>query len=368
MLFFTGFPGFLGSELLKEILPRFPDLTAICLIQKKFISLAQSQLESFPSSVQKRVSFVEGDLTLPLLGLSNEFLTQTAPQITQIFHLAAIYDLNVKETLAKKVNIEGTIHTLDFAKKCTHLTRFQYVSTCYVSGRYPGRFFETDLAKGQLKNYPFNNYYESTKYQAEIEVQKAMTAGLPVTIYRPGIVVGNSITGETQKFDGPYFVLQWLLRQPKKFAILPTVFTRNMPREGHTLDLVPSDFVIKGIAYLSQRNETLGEVFQLADPHPLTVPAIIQNFEEILGKKIIKIPLPLWLARLALRWIPGLEKFMGVPYSALNYFAHPTTYDVSNTLKRLEGSGISAPSFPSYSRALLTYMKAHRHTRSKALT
>ena len=364
MLFFTGFPGFLGSELIRELLLKHPNQRAICLIQSKFLTLAQEQLKRLPTEIQGRVEFIEGDLTLPQLGLSANFLTEQASEITQIFHLAAVYDLNVEEELAMRVNVMGTKNTLDFARQCPNLKRFQYVSTCYVSGRSKGTFLESDL----VKNQKFNNFYESTKYLAEVEVQKAMHDGLPCTIYRPGIVVGNSHTGETQKFDGPYFVLQWLLRQPFKWAILPTVFAKDCSSENCVLDLVPSDFVIKAIAYLSQQENTKNQVFQLADVTPLRVTEIIQEFERVLNKKIIKIPLPLSLARFALKHIPFLEKWMGVPYSALNYFAHPTHYDVSNTLKHLQGSGMVIPQFKVYLPKLVSYMKANRNIRTKALT
>ena len=96
--------------------------------------------------------------------------------------------------------------------------RFHYVSTCYVSGRYSGVFGEEDLEKGQT----FNNFYEETKYHAEVEVQKRMKNGFPATVYRPAIVVGDSHTGATQKFDGPYYVIRWLLKQPY-VAIMPMV-------------------------------------------------------------------------------------------------------------------------------------------------
>lgn len=364
MLFFTGFPGFLGSELIRELLPKLPNQKAVCLVQSKFLELAQEQRRRLPAEIQNRVEFVEGDLTLPNLGLTPEFLVKDTLAITQIFHLAAVYDLNVAEDLAMKVNVEGTKNTLEFAKLCTQLKRFQYVSTCYVSGRTKGTFSESDLIRGQR----FNNFYESTKYLAEVEVQKEMKAGLPCSIYRPAIVVGNSHTGETQKFDGPYFVLQWLMRQPKSFAILPTIFTRRWSPEDCSLDLVPSDFVIKAIAYISQKEDTKNHVFQLADPTPLRVPELIEEFGRVLHKKIIKVPTPLWLARFALKYIPGVERWMRIPYSALNYFVHPTHYDVTNTQKALQGSGIVIPHFRVYLPHLVEYMKRHRDVRTKALT
>merc|ERR1711862_773430 len=104
---------------------------------------------------------------------------------------AAVYDLGMSRALGMKVNVQGTKNMTSFAKRCTSLKRFNYVSTCYVSGTYDGRFRETDLEVGQS----FNNFYEETKYLAELEVKKCIQDdNLPCTIYRPAIVVGDSVT------------------------------------------------------------------------------------------------------------------------------------------------------------------------------
>jgi hypothetical protein len=134
------------------------------------------------------------------------------------------------------------------------------------------------------------------------------------------------------------------------------------------LDLVPSDFVIQGISYLSQLAETRNQVFQLADPRPLKVMHLLAEFEKVLGKKIHSVSLPLSMARFALKTIPGLERWMGVPHSALNYFVHPTHYDTSNTSKFLQGTTIQIPQFDQYLPILVEYMKKNRHLRTKALT
>ncbi|MCB1034654.1 MAG: SDR family oxidoreductase, partial [Acidobacteria bacterium] len=203
-VFFTGFPGFLGSELLPRVLERLSEDTAVCLIQGKFRDLAETRVEELTAAhpaIEGRVELVEGDITLPDLGLGEA--QELKAEVTEIFHLAAVYDLSVPRKVGMKVNVEGTRYLLDFAQGCPNLKRFQYVSTCYVSGRYAGIFRETDLEKGQA----FNNYYEETKYLAEVEVQARMKKGLPATIYRPAIVVGDSRTGATQKYDGPYYVI-----------------------------------------------------------------------------------------------------------------------------------------------------------------
>ena len=191
IVFFTGFPGFLGSELLPRVLERSPEHEAVCLIQSKFIAQARSRLEDIEKTYphfRGRIELVEGDITAPDLGL--EDISRIKKETSEIFHLAAVYDLSVRRDVAMRVNVLGTRNVLDFAEGAPRLRRLQYVSTCYVSGRYAGAFSEDDLEQGQA----FNNFYDKTKYLAEVEVRSRMRGGLPATIYRPAIVVGDSRT------------------------------------------------------------------------------------------------------------------------------------------------------------------------------
>ncbi|HKR66235.1 MAG TPA: SDR family oxidoreductase, partial [Thermoanaerobaculia bacterium] len=228
-IFFTGFPGFLGSELLPRVLARSDD-DAVCLVQPKFRALAEERASKIDA---RRIRIVEGDLTAPLDHID-------AHDIRAIYHLAAVYDLGVSREIGMRVNVTGTQRVLDLASRAPRLERLHYVSTCYVSGRYDGVFREDDLEVGQV----FNNFYEETKYLAEMEVRRRMR-DLPTTIYRPSVVVGDSATGATQKFDGPYFVMQWLMRQPR-LALLPVV---GDPKR-YRFNVVPRDFVIRAIAHL----------------------------------------------------------------------------------------------------------------------
>ncbi|MEE8278586.1 MAG: SDR family oxidoreductase, partial [Thermoanaerobaculia bacterium] len=219
-VFFTGFPGFLGSELLPRVLVRSAKQRAVCIVQEKFADLARKRVEELTErqcELRDRIELVTGDITEPDLGLGGE-RQRLAGETTEIFHLAAVYDLSVRRPVGMKVNVDGTRQVLDFAGQCPRLGRFQYVSTCFVRGRWAGIFGEDDLERGQS----FNNCYEETKYLAEVEVQERMRQGLPTTIYRPAIVVGDSRTGATQKFDGPYFVIRWIMRLPW-IAVVPVV-------------------------------------------------------------------------------------------------------------------------------------------------
>lgn len=332
----TGFPGFLGSALLPRILERASNVEAVCLIQSKFASLARARVEALEAehpSLRGRVRLVEGDITRPGLGLADPAALRAS--IREVYHLAAIYDLDVRREVGMRINVDGTRNVLDFASECAGLERFQYVSTCYVSGPYRGVFKESDLDVGQS----FNNFYEETKFLAEVEVQRARVAGMPTTIYRPAVVVGDSRTGATQKYDGPYTALRLLLRQPG-VALLPVVGDVARTR----MNVVPRDFVVEAIAYLSGIERSRGKVYQLADPNPPTVKEIVEAMGRATGRKVIRVRVPLGPAKAAMKYVPGLANLLLLPAGALDYFVHPTSYDTTNTTEDLAGTGIRATS------------------------
>ncbi|WP_156689182.1 SDR family oxidoreductase [Mycobacterium sp. Marseille-P9652] len=352
----TGFPGFLGSALLPNILKR-TDGSATCLVQPKYRAAAQRRAEQLCTSdpfLEGRIQLAEGDITEPGLGLAPDALAD----VTEVWHLAAAYDLTVPRDVAVRVNVDGTRHVLDALERCPRLTRLHYFSTCYVSGRYSGPFSEDDLEVGAA----FNNYYEETKNLAEADVRWHMDAGLPATIYRPAIVVGDSRTGETQKFDGPYFVMQWLLRQPR-LAVMPVAGDPTATR----VNVVPRDFVIDAVAYLSGLPASEGKTYQLADPRPLTVDEMADVLAEATGRQLVKVRLPRSVAKASLAYVPGLYRLMRIPPEAVDYFAHPTYYLTEHCRADLAGSGIEVPSFGSYVDRLVEYMRHHREVSTAAM-
>jgi len=328
-IFFTGYPGFLGTALLPRVLRRIPGATAVCLVQSKFASLARERSREFGD----RVRIVEGDITVPI--------SLPTGDIIEIYHLAAVYDLSVRRDVGMRVNVDGTRNVLNFAERCSSLRRLHYISTCYVSGQHDGVFREDDLDVGQH----FNNFYEETKFLAEVEVRQRTQ--LPSTIYRPAVVVGDSRTGETQKFDGPYYVMQWILRQPR-VAMLPVV---GRPAR-YRFNVVPRDFIIDAIDFLSGGQPPTAVCYQLADPSPLTVDEIINAIARVTGQKIIRIPLPLSIARMG-------APLLRIPSAAVNYFTHPTTYDTTNAQRDLADSGISVPRLTDYLPRLIEFARAH---------
>src|SRR5690606_23615589 len=181
----TGFPGFLGVELLPRVLRRNTEAEAVCLVQGKFHDQARAkvvELEKADPDLVGRIRLVVGDITAPDLGLETAY-RDLAATTTEIFHLAAVYDLAVAKDLAMAVNVAGTRHVTEFAKACDDLFRYHYVSTCYVSGRYVGPWRETDL---QVPRQGCANHYDHTQHHAEAAGRDALEqAGLPTPISRP---------------------------------------------------------------------------------------------------------------------------------------------------------------------------------------
>jgi thioester reductase-like protein len=357
---FTGFPGFLGTRMLPRVLHRDPDAEAVCLVQARFLELAHQRVDELVAedgSLSGRIRLVEGDITQPDLGLGGE-RSELVASTVEVWHLAAVYDLEVSRELGMAVNVDGTRHVLELCDACPDLERLQYVSTCYVSGRWPGIFRESDLAKGQT----FNNYYEETKHLAEVLVQERMADGMPATIYRPSVVGGHSKTGETQKYDGPYFLLRWLLKQPR-VALLPAI---GDP-EGYRFNVVPSDFVVEAIDALAGRKDTAGGVYSLADPEPYTIRELIELFSRTTGRRLIEIPLTRKVAKGALQHVPGLTGLMGIPPAAVDYFTHPTHYTTDEASRLLAEEGIELPDREAWFVAMTGFVRDNPDVSSDAM-
>jgi len=355
--FLTGFPGFLGSALVDRLLDRRE--TVRCLVQPKYREAAEARAaELAGDDWRDSIALHEGDITEPGLGLGDDDAREAVRAETdELYHLAAVYDLAVDRAVGEAVNVDGTRHVLDLAEDCDGLDRFHYVSTCYVSGRHDGVFGPEDLDVGQS----FNNHYEATKFAAEVLVWERMAEGLPATVYRPAITVGDSETGETQKYDGPYYVLRWLQRCPG-VAPLP-VFPGAA---GTELNVVPRNYVVDAVDHLSRHGEP-GTVYQLCDPNPPTIPELTRLLADATGTRVLPVPATPGLAKRLLGTDLG-RSLAGIPPEALDYFTHPTTYVAPNARRDLAGSGVSCPPLGSYVDALAAYARAHPEVGSDAMT
>ncbi len=349
-ILFTGFPGFIGMRLLPLILERQPGARVACLVQEKFQHAAASavqRLEAGHAHTRGRIELVTGDITLPGLGIEPGRAAELRRHLQQAWHLAAVYDLAVARDVARRINVDGTRHVLDFAASAASFERLQYVSTAYVSGTARGLFRETDLDVGQ----GFKNYYEETKFQAESEVIRSK---LPATIYRPGVVVGDSKTGETGKFDGPYLVLGLMDRLPS-----PGIFFR-LGRGTGTVNIVPVDFVISAMAALSATLSSLGRTYHLCDPQPHSPAELTEMFAKAFGKRFVFVPVPLAVARACFSPRP-VQRFFRMPKQALDYFHDAVRHDTTQASRDLGALGVECPRLADYLPRLIAFYRSHRN-------
>lgn len=347
-VFITGFPGFIAGRLLERLAReggRF-----LILVQSPLVDRARVELERIAQQTGNPFSnflILEGDIAQPNLGMSQDDLAVARSQSTVIFHLAAIYDLAVTRDLAIQVNVGGTRNVNEFAQSLPNLRHYHYVSTCYVAGKRKGRILETELTH----TTGFRNYYEESKYLAEMEVA-SLKSTLPITIHRPAVVCGDSKTGETAKYDGVYYLIHYLRKWPSVLKLF------NIGNREVSLNLVPVDFVVDAMAALVRDPKAIGKTIQLADPNPLTTHELFNTIARRLkgSGSLITVPAPIVQFTLML---PPSPRITDLPHHGVPYFFLKQTYDTRQASALLESHGVRCPPFSSYADTIVDYAISH---------
>ena len=347
-IFLTGFPGFIASRLTAQLSQ--PDVQFYLLVQTEYVDKAISEIESTAANTGtplENFALIEGDITKPDLGINAEDLETLRSEITDVYHLAAVYDLAVSKETAHGVNVEGTRNVNDFVRSITGLKRYNYVSTCYVAGKREGKILETELEHDS----GFRNHYEEAKYLAELEVEKVKT-NLSVTIFRPSVVVGDSQSGETVKYDGIYYLIHYLRKAPNLLRFI------NVGNRKVKLNLVPVDFVAKAIATLARDDKAIGKTVAIADPRPLMTAQLFDTIAHAMtGKRSAFAPPPEWVEwTLSKSFSPPVS---GLPLHGVPYFFVEQTYDTSIARELLADHAIVCPRFESYVENLLKFVETN---------
>ena len=312
-ILFTGFPGFIGMRLLPRILELHPGARLECLVQEKFLRPAKAAVETLEAQhvhARGRIGLVVGDITRPGLGIE----AKQRPAASALAEAGVAPGGGVRPGgEARRRPAHQRRGHQDRARVRRRKRRTS--SACSTSprptcrGRTAARYRETDLDVGQ----GFKNHYEETKFQAEVEVARS---SLPRTIYRPGVVVGDSKTGETAKFDGPYHVLRLMERLPS-----PGVFFRVGMGFG-TVNIVPVDFVVEAMAALSACPVSAGRTYHLCDPQPHSPGELAEMFAEAIGKSLPVLPVPMAVAQAFFSPKP-VQRFFGMPLRVARLLRRP---------------------------------------------
>ena len=358
--FVTGATGFIGKRLVKKLLER-KGAKVYFLIRKESAGKVAALREYWGVSAARAIA-VHGDLTRKKLGVSAEDIKKLKGEISAFYHLAAVYDLEADEESQIAVNIDGTRNTVEFAR-AIDAGHFHHVSSIAAAGLYEGVFREDMFKEAENYDHP----YFRTKHESEKIVRDECK--LPWTVFRPAMVVGDSLTGEMDKIDGPYYFFKLIQRIRK---LLPS-WMPMVGLEGGRINIVPVDFVVNSLDYISHHEHASGKCFHLVDPVGYRVGDVL----DILSKAAHAPRMNLFINAALLGFIPkaikkGLMALgpvrrlrdaimtdLGVPEGLLTFVNYPTRFDCRETLAALKGSGITCPNLNDYAWRLWDYWERH---------
>src|SRR5579872_36435 len=256
----TGGTGFIGRFLLRELAKR--EGTTYVLVRQRSLGRFESVVSALPGG--ERLRPMAGDIHESMLGLSASDRDQLRG--ADIFHLAAVYDLEASSEAAELANVTGTRNAIALAESLD--ARIHHMSSVAVAGaKWKGKFTEEMFAEGQLLDHP----YYKTKYESERLVRES---GLRLRIYRPGLVIGSSETGEADRIDGPYYAFKLIQRLRDA---LPS-WVPLIGLEGGHLNLVPVDFVARAVDAIAHRPDLDGRTFHLTDPAARPFGEVVNEF------------------------------------------------------------------------------------------
>ena len=309
VVFLTGATGFLGSWIAQRLV-QDTNHTIIALVRAEDKQAAMRRLSrawwdwpELVGAIGARVEAVCGDVSLPHLGLDDATCASLVHRITHIIHTAADLRLDGPISELRRTNVQGVVNVLELARaihKDHGLTRFSHISTAYVAGRRKGPVPEDALTD----EFGFANGYELSKYEGELLVQAAK-GELPISVFRPGMIVGDSRTGAIKTFNTFYFPVRLYLTG--KIRSLPS--SPDLPA-----NIIPVDYVAEAVVRLTFEPVAEGLNFHLTAPYASLPTAkeagyfIRQWAREHLGLKLPRplfIPLP--LPAIAGRYEPGRE-------------------------------------------------------------
>ena len=359
--FITGGTGFIGHNLIGELLKKKKKATIYVLVRKGSRKKFDIQKQEWGNAA-RRVVPITGDLTRPMLGVPAKKRRELDGEIAHVFHLAAVYDLMADAESQVRVNVEGTHNVVRFAENIK-AKRFHHMSSIAAAGLYPGIFREDMFEEAT----GMDNAYFRTKHDSEAIVRNECR--VPWRIYRPGIVVGHSETGVIDKIDGPYYFFKLIQKMRKMIpSWMPTLGI-----EGGRINIVPVDYVVDATIYLAHKARLDGQCFHLTDPKPMRIGEVLNLFARAAHAPQMTMRIDARLfnyipsaIKQGLRMLPPVRRItdsvmkdLGLPPDMMKFVNYPTKFDNRETERALKGSGITVPRLVDYAWRLWDYWERH---------
>lgn len=285
-LLLTGATGLLGNYLLRDLLQA--GLPMAVLVRSTRKMSARQRIESLLSGWEEtlgqhlpRPVVLEGDISQPDLGLDGHSIRWVAEYCSGIIHNAASLQFHATSHEGEPwaSNVGGTQHMLEFCR-ATRIRQLFHVSTAYIAGLRTGRVLESEVDVGQ----ELSNDYEKSKVEAEKLVRAADFLD-DLTVFRPGIIIGDSQTGFTTTYHGYYAALQLvhtILKAmiPNETGFVGGQFVRLGLNGNETKNLVPVDWVSAFMTHVIRSPQWRGRTYHLVPEHPVTTRLIRDVLEE----------------------------------------------------------------------------------------
>src|SRR6185437_11565668 len=357
--FVTGATGFIGRNLVARLLQREGTIYALVRAGSRG---RLEELRTAWGADGARVVPIDGDLSQTGLGVSEEDLLTLRGEVDHFFHLAAIYDMAAGAEAQEVANVEGTRHAVELAG-AIDAGCFHQVSSIAAAGLYKGTWTEEMFEEAEdLDTHP----YFRTKHESERVVREEYSR--PWRVYRPGIVVGDSETGEMDKIDGPYYFFK-LIRRIRNAV---PQWVPMLGVEGREINLVPVDFVAQAMDHIAHEDGLDGRTFHLTDPHPKSAGEVIDIFAQAAHAPQSSARVPPVAVETLAPLLKGLVMFppvglvadsvladFGIPRSVLTYVNYPTSFDSRQAQAALAGTDIRVPPLEAYADKLWDYWERH---------
>lgn len=371
--FLTGGTGAVGSAIVPLLLAE-PDTQVRLLLRAESEAALAQRVDDlmlfwgWSDSPEKRsrIKAYRGDAALSGFGLSEPHYAELVRECTHIIHCAGTVRMNLTMEDARRSAVGSAEATVRFARDLAaggRLRKFEYVSTVGVAGKRPGALPEIWMDEPR----DFHNTYEQAKAEAEEIVRHAiLTEGLPVTVHRPSMVIGDSRDGRIIHFQIFYFICEFLSGR-KTFGLFPDF-------SGVQLDVIPVDWVAEAIVVSSRASETAGKIFHLcsgpqAAPRLETLKRMVRDAFKTGGLNVppaIRLPRRVFaaLARAATRLVPlPQRKALATLPIYLDYLADRQGFDNTQYTAWLAKRGKSLPEAEDYLPVMLSYYLTKRYPR-----
>ena len=353
--FITGGTGFIGRFFIDKLKEREGDIYV--LTRSGSTHKFEALQERFGADSDRLIP-VTGDLKEPLLGLDAATIEDLKGKIQHFCHFAAIYDIGASAEAQTATNIDGSRNAINLAE-AVNAGCFQHVSSIAAGGLYKGTFREDMFDEAENYEHP----YFSTKHDSEGIVREECK--VPWRIFRPGMVVGHSKTGEIDKIDGAYYFFKTL---QKMRNVLPQWFPL-IGIEGGKFNVVPVDYVVDAMDHIAHKSDLDGRCFHLTDPDHHSMGNLMNIFAEAGHTPKFSMRLDTRIfgfvpraVRDTLSSLPPVKRVvstlladMGLPDSVTMFMNYPTRYDNRDTERALKGSGITVPELRDYAPVIWDY-------------